>query len=74
MNQLYSSLDKAGLMFKRCTDQNAETFILLETTKNGTTEVDINRFEVTFEDVKGIQHMKPCLVPILIYWRKHNIQ
>lgn len=53
MNQLYSSLDKAGLMFKRFTDQDEETFILLETTKNGTTEVDINTFEVIFEDVKG---------------------
>ena len=54
MKQLYSSLDKAGLMFRRCcTVQGEETFILLETIKNGTTEVDINTFEAIFEDVKG---------------------
>jgi hypothetical protein len=53
MNQLYSSLNKAGLMFKRRMDQEDEVFILLETNENGTTEVDVNTFEALFEDVKG---------------------
>ncbi|MFJ5624861.1 hypothetical protein ACIQD3_19540 [Peribacillus loiseleuriae] len=53
MNQLYSSLEKAGLMFKRHIDQEEEDFILLETRENGTTEVDVDTFEVLFGDVKG---------------------
>ncbi|KEF36979.1 hypothetical protein M670_03893 [Schinkia azotoformans MEV2011] len=53
MNQLFSSLNKAGLMFKRRIDQEVEVFILLETNDNGTTEVDVNTFEALFEDVKG---------------------
>ncbi|KAJ50640.1 MULTISPECIES: hypothetical protein [Eubacteriales] len=53
MNQLYSSLNKAGLMFKRSIDQEDVVFILLETNENGTTEVDVKTFEDLFEDVKG---------------------
>lgn len=53
MNQLYSSLYKAGLLFIRHIDQKEEdVFIHLETNENGTTEVDIITFEALFEDVK----------------------
>ena len=51
MNKLYSSLKKAGLIFTRDIDQKEEVFILLETRKNGSTEVDITTFEAIFEDV-----------------------
>ena len=54
MKQLYLSLNKAGLMFKRHTDQEEIDFILLETYENGTkTSVDVNTFETLFEDVEG---------------------
>ena len=52
MNKLYSSLKKAGLIFTRDIDQGEEVFILLETRKKGSTEVDIATFEVIFEDAK----------------------
>ncbi|MGE6259083.1 hypothetical protein ACQKCU_14445 [Heyndrickxia sporothermodurans] len=54
MNQLYLSLNEAGLMFKGHTDQREVDFILLETFEDGTTKsVDINTFETLFGDVKG---------------------
>ncbi|GAA0430504.1 MULTISPECIES: hypothetical protein [Virgibacillus] len=52
MNQLYSSLKKAGLIFTRDIFQEEEEFILLETRKNGSSEVDITTFESLFQDVK----------------------
>ncbi|WP_242227496.1 hypothetical protein [Bacillus cereus group sp. BfR-BA-01315] len=56
MNQLYLSLNEAGLMFKRHTDQGEVDFILLETYEDGTTQssVDVNTFETLFGDVEGI--------------------
>ncbi|MEH7456968.1 hypothetical protein V7183_06915 [Bacillus sp. JJ1127] len=57
MNQLYLSLNEAGLMFKGHTDQGGEVdFILLETYEDGTTQssVDVNTFETLFGDVEGI--------------------
>jgi hypothetical protein len=57
MNQLYLSLNKAGLMFKGHTEQGEVDFILLETDENGTTSsVDVNTFETLFGDVEG----NPC--------------
>ncbi|MEI2354916.1 hypothetical protein [Mesobacillus zeae] len=54
MNQLYLSLNEAGLMFKGHTDQGEVDFILLETYEDGTTQsVDVNTFEMLFGDVKG---------------------
>ena len=54
MNQLYLSLNKAGLMFKGETDQGVVDFILFEAHENGnTTSVDVNTFETLFEGVKG---------------------
>lgn len=54
MNQLYLSLNEAGLMFKGHTDQGEVDFILLETYENGTTQsVDVNTFETLFRDVEG---------------------
>lgn len=44
MNQLFSSLKKAGLILTRDIDQEKEDFIL--------PEVDIATFEALFEDVK----------------------
>lgn len=52
MDQLYLSLNKAGLLFKRYIDEEEDAFILLETNENGTTEVDVNTFEMLFGDVK----------------------
>ncbi|MBI6873348.1 hypothetical protein MXL46_04555 [Heyndrickxia sporothermodurans] len=52
MNPLYLSLKKAGLIFTRDIDRKKEDFILLETRKNGSSEVDIATFEALFEDVK----------------------
>ncbi|MFD1849471.1 hypothetical protein [Oceanobacillus bengalensis] len=52
MNQLYLSLQKADLMFKRYTEQGEVDYILLETNKNGTTEVDVNTFETLFRGVE----------------------
>ncbi|MFJ8102296.1 MULTISPECIES: hypothetical protein [unclassified Lysinibacillus] len=54
MNQLYLSLNKAGLMFKGNSEQGEVDFIHLETDENGTTNsVDVNTFETLFGDVKG---------------------
>lgn len=55
MNQLYLSLNEAGLIFKGYSEQREEVdFILLETYENGTKHsVDVNTFETLFEDVKG---------------------
>ena len=53
MNQLYLSLNEAGLMFKRYTDQREVDFILLETNENGTTQVDVSTIETLFGDVEG---------------------
>ena len=54
MNQLYLSLNEAGLMFKRHTDQGEIDFILLETYEDGTTQsVDVKTFEMLFWDVQG---------------------
>lgn len=54
MNQLYMSLNKAGLMFKGHTEQGEVDFIHLETYENGTTHsVDVNTFEMLFGDVEG---------------------
>ncbi|MDP1442538.1 hypothetical protein [Priestia megaterium] len=52
MNQLYLSLNKAGLMFSGHTECGEVDFIYLETDENGTTcSVDVNTFEILFEDV-----------------------
>ncbi|MFD3449798.1 hypothetical protein ACFDTO_35065 [Microbacteriaceae bacterium 4G12] len=54
MNQLYLSLNEAGLIFKGHTEQGEVDFILLETYENGTTQsVDVNTFETLFGDVEG---------------------
>ena len=42
-------------MFKRYTEQGEVDFILLETNENGTTEVDVNTFEMLFRDVEENQ-------------------
>ncbi|MGW9019309.1 hypothetical protein [Priestia megaterium] len=53
MNQLYLSLNKAGLMFKTHTEHREVDFIHLETDENGTTcSVDVNTFEILFGDVQ----------------------
>ncbi|RAS74454.1 hypothetical protein [Priestia endophytica] len=55
MNQLYSSLNEAGLIFKGDTDKGEEDFIfiLLETSEDGTTHsVDVDTFEMLFGDVE----------------------
>lgn len=52
MDQLYSSLKKAGLIFTREIFHEEEEFILLETRKDGSSEVDIPTFESLFADVK----------------------
>src|SRR5690625_4043907 len=59
MDQLYSSLKKAGLIFTRDIfheeeeeEEEEEELILLETRKDGTSEVDIPTFEFLFADVK----------------------
>ncbi|MCM3541110.1 hypothetical protein [Priestia endophytica] len=53
MNQLYSSLNEAGLIFKGDTDQGEADFILLETYEDGTTHsVDVDAFETLFGDVE----------------------
>lgn len=54
MNQLYSSLKKAGLIFSRDIFQEEGDFILLEKRKDGSSEVDIATFEALFEDVSEI--------------------
>ncbi|MGF9979560.1 hypothetical protein [Viridibacillus arvi] len=54
MNQLYISLNEAGLMFKVQTNHGEVGFILLETNDSGTTQsVDVYTFETLLEDVKG---------------------
>ena len=54
MNQLYLTLNKAGLMFQGHTEQGEVDFIHLETDEDGTTNsVDVNTFETLFGDVKG---------------------
>lgn len=54
MNQLYMSLNKAGLMFNEHTEQGEVDFIYLDTDENGTTNsVDVNTFETLFGDVAG---------------------
>lgn len=54
MNQLYFSLNEAGLILKGHTEQGEVDFILLETYENGTTQsVDVNTFETLFGDVEG---------------------
>ncbi|GAB1763528.1 hypothetical protein PMEGAS70_55400 [Priestia megaterium] len=53
MNELYLSLNKAGLLFKEHTERGEVDFIYLETDKNGTTcSVDVNAFEILFHDVR----------------------
>ncbi|MGG1218022.1 hypothetical protein ABE236_11240 [Priestia endophytica] len=53
MNQLYSSLNEAGLIFKGDTDQDEADFILLETYGDGTTHsVDVDAFETLFGGVE----------------------
>ncbi|MCE4050945.1 MULTISPECIES: hypothetical protein [Bacillaceae] len=56
MNQLYLSLNEAGLIFKgqAALAQEEVDYILLETYENGTTNsVDVNTFETLFGDAKG---------------------
>jgi hypothetical protein len=53
MDQLYSSLNEAGLIFKGDTDQGEEDFILLEIYEDGTTHsVDVDTFGMLFGDVE----------------------
>jgi hypothetical protein len=51
MNKLYSSLKKASLIFTKNIDQEQVEFILLETRRDSTSEVDMATFEALFEDV-----------------------
>ena len=55
MNQLYLSLNEAGLIFKGGHAEQGEVdFILLETDENGITHsVDMNTFETIFGDIEG---------------------
>jgi len=52
MKQLYSSLQKAGLIFTSTIFDEEETFILFEKRKDGSSQVDISTFESLFGDVK----------------------
>ncbi|MGE7543612.1 hypothetical protein [Sporosarcina newyorkensis] len=52
MKQLYSSLQKAGLIFTSTIFDEEETFILFEKRKDGSSQVDIPTFESLFGDVK----------------------
>lgn len=52
MKQLYSSLQKAGLIFTSKIFDEEETFILIETRKDGSSQIDIPTFESLFGDVK----------------------
>lgn len=52
MKQLYSSLQKAGLISTSKIYDEEETFILIETRKDGSSQVDIPTFESLFGDVK----------------------
>jgi len=52
MDQLYSSLQKAGLIFTSDIFDQEEEFILLETRKNGSSQVDKLTFESLFANVK----------------------
>ncbi|MCM3540685.1 hypothetical protein [Priestia endophytica] len=53
MNQLYSLLNEAGLIFKGDTNQGEEDFILLETYEDETTHsVDVDTFEMLFGDIE----------------------
>src|SRR5699024_9856430 len=53
MKQLYSSLQKAGLIFTSNIFDEEETCILIETRKDGSSQVDIPTFESLIGDVKG---------------------
>jgi len=54
VNQLYLSLNEAGMMYKGHTGQGEEEFILLETYENGSIHsVDVNTFETIFGDAKA---------------------
>ncbi|WP_397538189.1 hypothetical protein [Rummeliibacillus pycnus] len=49
MNQLFLSLNEAGLMYKGHTDHEDVDFILFETDENGTTHsVEVNTFQMLF--------------------------
>ena len=52
MKQLYSSLQKAGLIFIGKIHDEEEIFILCEIRKDGSSQVDIPTFESLFGDVK----------------------
>lgn len=52
MKQLYSSLQKAGLIFISKILGKEEIFILIETRKDGSSQIDISTFEYLFGDVK----------------------
>jgi len=52
MNQLYSSLKKAGLIFTKNLFDEEEEFILMEKRKDGQSQVDLHTFESLFADVK----------------------
>ena len=52
MKQLYSSLQKAGLIFTSKIFDEEETFILIETRKDGISTCDEPTFESLFGDVK----------------------
>ncbi|MGK9185500.1 hypothetical protein KXS12_25095 [Priestia filamentosa] len=53
MNQLYSSLNEADLIFRGDTNQGEDDFILLETYEDGTTHsVDVDAFGTLFGDVE----------------------
>lgn len=54
MNQLYSILSEAGLLFKSQTEYGEVDSILLEIEDDGATHsVDLITFETLFGDVKG---------------------
>lgn len=52
MDQLYSVLQKENLIFTSDMFGQEEEFILLETRKDGSSQVDIPTFETLFADVK----------------------
>src|SRR5699024_10678365 len=53
MKQLYSSLQKGGLIFTSNIFDEGQTFILIEIRKDGSSQVDIPTLESLFGDVKG---------------------
>ncbi|TYR74501.1 hypothetical protein FZC79_13565 [Rossellomorea vietnamensis] len=69
MNQLFLSLNEAGLIFKGHTEQGEVDFIFLETYENGTTHsVDVDTFKTLFGDIEGSPTYEALSGPHTFKW------